>query len=488
MHQTTRIASTILIILFLISQLPTAAQSNADIKKSVEDLTSQLGMRHATLGVSVYNISKKKVVYEYQAQQSLVIASVNKLFTTAAGFDRLGTTFRFKTTLAYNGTIDNNGTLHGNLYIIGGGDPMLGSYRYKQTKPDSLFANWARALSKHNIRAIDGRICYNNNIFDDEATHTTWAWCDIGNYYGAGAYGLNFHENMYFAYFNSGLKTGFSTTIDHITPAMLNIHGFNEVTTGNEKSVEDICAYGDPASNTRYYRGTLPLGKKDYALRVAMPKPSQVCAEMFANYLKKKHVSISNYTTESNQVPKKATTILTYYSNTYYVIAQLTNQTSNNVYAESIFKYLGYNDYDKGSFANGSKSIYEYFKKLGLPNHGAKVVDGSGLSRWDHASAHFVSQFLAKVYEQNYFEDFRSTLSKVGESGTARNILSSMRGRINMNVKSGSMTDVKSFAGYTVNAAGDLLCFCIISNNHDYTTKEMSSKLEKVLQAIAQCQ
>ena len=103
------------------------SQNTANLQKTVTDISKEESMKHGSLAVSVYSIDRKSPVYGFNQQKSVIPASVTKLITTAAGFEKLGSGFRFRTTLGYSGNIDQNGTLHGNLFIIGGGDPLLGS-------------------------------------------------------------------------------------------------------------------------------------------------------------------------------------------------------------------------------------------------------------------------------------------------------------------------------------------------------------------------
>lgn len=464
---------------------PAQSQTAAAIKQSVNEVLQSTGMTHASLAVSVYNISKKEVVYSYHPQLSLTPGSLNKIFTTAVGFAHLGSDFRFKTTISYDGSIDQQGTLHGNLYIIGGGDPMLGSYRFRQTVPDTLFAAWKNALKGKGIHNIDGRIYFHTGIFDNHPLHDSWAWGDVGNYYGAGAYALNFHENMYFVRFNAGKKLGVPATVASIEPKDLNVRGYTDVTTAGEGTGDQVVIYGDPNNSVRHYSGTVPLGKSNFPVRGAMPSPPRSCAELFANYLRKHDVPISNNVAECTTLPDRLTTVIEYYSNTYYVIAQYTNQTSNNIYAESIFKYLGYNAYQKGSFNTGSKCINQYFKNHGLNANGVNVVDGCGLSRSNLVTTDFVCRFLTHLQGQTFFKDFCRSMAKVKESGTARNMLKDLPDNIDMYVKSGTLDNAKAYAGYVTNEQGEKLCFCVICNNHTCSQGEIKAKMEKILRPIA---
>ncbi len=477
-------------ILFVITFITTTllslqAQQTADLEKLVNQTRREAGMQHGVLAVTVYNVNTNKVIYSQNGDLSVTPASVAKLFTTGVGFARLGKDFRFTTKIAVRGDIDRDGVLHGNIYITGGGDPLLGSYRYRQTTPDTLFESWATAIKKKGIRKIDGRVCYNNSIFDEQNLHDSWQWGDVGNYYGAGVNGLNFHENMYFVYFNPGKKLGHPASAVRTVPKNLDIHGTCEVTTAGEHTGDHVVIYGTPTSKERLYRGTVPLGKKDFPVRGALPNPARTCADLLASYLRTHGISISSNSMQVYTTPDSLRQVVDYSSSSYYTIAQYTNLTSNNVYAESIFKYLGYAKYGLGSFTNGSRAVMEWFKEKGLDVGGVSIVDGSGLSRLNRTTTDFLCRYLTAVSKESYFDEFLQSLAKVGESGTAKNMLPGLPMGITVRVKTGSMDGVKSYAGYVLTPHGQKLAFAIVSNGHDCSDKAVAEKLDKILYKIA---
>lgn len=473
-----------LIALFLTIGFLGGAQQVSDLERTVLSVNREPGMQHGMLSVSVYNMTKGQELYSYNSQVAMVPGSVNKLFTTGVAFARLGSDFRFTTHIGIRGNIDREGVLHGNIYIIGGGDPMLGSYRYRQTSPDTLFEGWTRALKRKGIKRVDGRVCYNVGIFDEQPLHDSWPWGDVGNYYGAGVSGLNFHENMYFVYFNPGSKIGYPATCSRVSPKNVGVHGICEVTTGPEGSGDNVIIYGSPTGEERLYRGTVPLGKNDFRVRGAMPKPAKQCADLFSSYLRMHGVSISSNSMQVYSQPDSLRIVLDYYSSDYYTIAQYTNLTSNNIYAESIFKYLGYAKYGKGSFANGSKVVMDYFNEKKLEHSGVKVVDGSGLSPQNRVTADFVCRYLVSLGKEPFFKDFIQSLSKVGENGTAKNLLSNLPAGVSVRLKTGTMDGVKAYAGYIDAANGDRLAFTIISNGHELSSAAAAEKLNRILQKV----
>ena len=67
----------------------------------------------------------------------------------------------------------------------------------------------------------------------------------------------------------------------------------------------------------------------------------------------------------------------------------------------------------------------------------------------------------------------------------SRNLLPTLPAGISVNLKTGTLDGVKSYAGYITARNGDLLCYAIVSNNHDCSSKAVGDKLNKILLKIA---
>ncbi len=458
----------------------------AELERLVAAVEKESGMQHAQLSVCVYSTSRGSKVYGHHEQVSLTPASVNKLLTTGVGFAYLGSDFRFTTRLATRGRVDSEGVLNGNLYIIGGGDPLLGSYRYRQTSPDSLFDGWYRALKQKGINRIDGKICYIASIFDDQPLHDSWQWGDVGNYYGAGVSGLNFHENMYFVYFTPGARLGYPASVVRTEPRNIGVGAKCEVTTGPEGSGDKVVIYGSPTGGDRLYRGTVPLGKNDFRVRGAMPNPAQRCADQFAAHLRAHGLNVASQSMQLYSQPDSLIPLLDYYSSDYYTIAQYTNLTSNNIYAESIFKYLGYFKHGRGTYTNGAKAVMDWLREKRVEAGGVRVVDGSGLSANNRLTTDFLCRYLTAISKESFFYDFQQSLAVAGESGTARNLLQGhLQPGVRVHIKTGTMDGVKAYAGYVTAATGDKVAFAIICNGYECSPAVVTEKMNRILAKIA---
>lgn len=98
------------------------------------------------VGCAVADAATGEMLELHQALYPLPPASVTKAITTAYGLDRLGPGYRFRTALVTDGTI-NAGRLEGDLWLVGGGDPVLDT--------DAL-DDMARTLSESGIQQVSG--------------------------------------------------------------------------------------------------------------------------------------------------------------------------------------------------------------------------------------------------------------------------------------------------------------------------------------------
>jgi D-alanyl-D-alanine carboxypeptidase/D-alanyl-D-alanine-endopeptidase (penicillin-binding protein 4) len=97
------------------------------------------------------------------------LASNMKLFTTSTALARLGPQARIPTLLKTDGEVDRNGVLHGSLYLVGGGDPALGTPSFYGPFLGGLGTNLLllkRAVREAGISAVTGRLYADDSIFD----------------------------------------------------------------------------------------------------------------------------------------------------------------------------------------------------------------------------------------------------------------------------------------------------------------------------------
>lgn len=122
-------------------------------------------------------------VHRAGAARSVIPASSLKIVVGAVALERLGGDHRFTTTLA--GTAQD-GVVTGDLYLIGGGDPLLTSDAYpieadrepvfNETSLDVL----AQQLVDAGITRVDGDVVGDGSRYDDELYAPDWVEADRG--------------------------------------------------------------------------------------------------------------------------------------------------------------------------------------------------------------------------------------------------------------------------------------------------------------------
>jgi D-alanyl-D-alanine carboxypeptidase/D-alanyl-D-alanine-endopeptidase (penicillin-binding protein 4) len=97
-------------------------------------------------------------------------ASVEKLYTSVAVLSDLGPSARLQTKLMGAGHLGAGGVWHGDLYLVGGGDPTLGDGGFNRAWEDGYgptAAELARQLEARGIRRISGHLIGDGSIFDN---------------------------------------------------------------------------------------------------------------------------------------------------------------------------------------------------------------------------------------------------------------------------------------------------------------------------------
>lgn len=127
----------------------------------------------STASIQVVEVESGRVVAERNPALPVSPASNIKLFTTAASLDLIGSAFAFVTTVSIRGEVSAQGTLHGDVRIIGRGDPTLGG-RFHDGRAAAVMEGWADDLKRQGISTIAGDVVFEHGYFDDQWVHPTW--------------------------------------------------------------------------------------------------------------------------------------------------------------------------------------------------------------------------------------------------------------------------------------------------------------------------
>lgn len=123
--------------------------------------TSQVGM-------IVYDLDADSVIFRHNERQLMRPASTMKVITAITAIDKLGGDYQFKTELCYDGKIENK-TLTGDVYCVGGFDPLFNS--------DDMNA-LIESLQKMGVDTIRGHLFADKTMKDYNTLGEGWCWDD----------------------------------------------------------------------------------------------------------------------------------------------------------------------------------------------------------------------------------------------------------------------------------------------------------------------
>ena len=258
-----------LLLFFTCCFLNAAAQNVPQkINTAVNTFLNDDQLKHAIVSLYVTDIDGNKI-FALNEQYGLAPASTQKIFTSIAALSLLGKDFTYKTEIGYSGNI-SNGILTGDLIIKGYGDPTFGSWRYNQTKPDSILSFFVTAVKSAGIQKINGNIILDDGAFSYQPLPGGYIWEDMGNYYGSGSWAINWRENQYDLVLKPGKNIGDTSTIIKTEPALTIKEYNNFITTAEENSGDNTILYLPPYGNSAFAEGTIPKGVNQFTVSGAV--------------------------------------------------------------------------------------------------------------------------------------------------------------------------------------------------------------------------
>ncbi len=431
---------------------------------------------------------------EHNPRLALTPASVQKLVTTASALLALGQGYRFATLLEYDGSIDAEGVLQGNLYIRGSGDPSLGASKMNDSLAlEKVYGRWKQALESAGIVRITGHVIADDRVFDREMVPPRWLWGHIGNYFGAGASGLSANENEYTVYFRAGDAPGAPATVVGTDPEIPGMSFVNEVITGPAGSGDQVYIYGAPYQAERRLTGSVPHGARRFPVRGSMANPPGFVADTFYAFLKKNGFGIDgnpmvlpHLPPHRTAIPGQRHVIASWLSPSLAHIVYRTNMYSVNSYAENLLKAIGHHEKGEGSLNGGLAAIREIWEQRGIDTGGLSMFDGSGLSPSNRLTATQIMQILVMMAAEPSFGAFYNSLPLAGRSGSLGNHFKNTASEGQLRAKSGTLNNVRSFAGYAPMQNGRLAAFVLIVNDYQGSPAAMRDKMFGLMGSLSE--
>jgi D-alanyl-D-alanine carboxypeptidase/D-alanyl-D-alanine-endopeptidase (penicillin-binding protein 4) len=161
--------------------------------------------------------------------------------------------------------------------------------------------------------------------------------------------------------------------------------------------------------------------------------------------------------------------VLAEYTTPLPLVLARAGKRSQNVFAECLIKRLGYewarrqgSPNPRGTWSTGRAAVEEFLAKCGRSSPPTTVIDGSGLSRENRASAANFVDVLAYMHRHPDRQVFAESLSIAGRDGSLHKRMTTLPGTVY--AKTGYLRGVRTLSGYAVTPQGRWRAFSVLFN------------------------
>ncbi|CAF0827281.1 unnamed protein product [Adineta ricciae] len=449
---------------FLSIQCHTYAAVNTNFSTAWSHFMQDPQLSYATFSLTILDNSTGNIIFSHNENLGLAPASTLKTVTGAAALHYLGTDYRYKTILQYSGNINSFGILNGYIYIVGSGDPSLGSWRWNETKGEVVMERWLNAIRSRGIKECRGVVVDLSAWPDQTQTIPSgYPWGDLGNHYGTGHSALNWRENQFRLFLSPGSSVGDPVTLVYVDRPPPSVTLINEITTGAVGTGDRTNLFLAPDGTHGYLRGTLSVDTaKNFSIGGAVPNSALFVADELRQGMQwSNSMPIKIIYRNDEDLPKSRITLDIHVSPPMSEIIYWFERVSINMYGEALIKTIAYaintsSDTILSAYCNGEH---------GIEQAEVATIDGSGLSPENRITTRAIARVLHNVRKRApWFTSFEQALPIIN----------------NIRMKSGYIHNALSYAGYVNNQV-----FSIITNNFNGQRNSMRQKLFDLLDTLS---
>lgn len=395
----------------------------------------------------------------------LVPASIAKLVSVATAAEAVGWDYRFETAVLGTGPIVG-GTLTGDLVVVGTGDPSTGGRGGVDL--DEITA----AIRATGLRRVEGRVIGDDDRLEEPRPQLSWAWDDLGYATGALFGALNFAENRTSVTVAPGAAEGEPASLG-LPPGEPSLRLINRAVTSAPGSELLLWPEQRPGEPSLTIAGTIPADARPAQVGVAVGNPTLWFASALRDRLVAAGVEVTGAATDIDDIAppldrRGLAPLTTHVSPTLAAIARPLLKDSINVYAEALMRLNA----GRETFPTNDAALEGLVERLtawGVPADGYQLVDGSGLSRRNALSPEALLAVLRRMDDPSAQSPFVAALPIAGVDGSLdqRMVGTVAAGRVR--AKTGTMSNVRSLAGYVTTVGGERLAFVVMLNNFEGT-------------------
>lgn len=440
------------------------AEPEAGLRGALAAATEAARRSAPGLGVHVLDLSAEETVYAFEADRPRIVASNNKLFTSAAALVRLGPGYLLETSLLARGEVDD-GVLDGELAVVGGGDPLI-SGRRADGDTLALFRSWGDLLRRQGIRRVTGGVRLVTGAFDERTVHPDWPTDQLDAWYEAPVAALSFEDNCVLARVSPGPRAGAPARVD-VVPDVGAVDVRSTAVTVSGLPRSEVTVHRSPGSDELAVRGQIGLGAEPLEAWVTVDDPVAYFGAALRAGLRQADVAVEGSDSRSSGLEGEGWRVVAVHRSDLLSVLEVMNQRSQNLFAESVLKLLGRELCGEGSWPAGRSAVEEFLRDdVGLPAGSFSLADGSGMSRENRFTPRQLTRLLHFMFHHRWGREFLRTLPFSGQEDLRwERRLAEPPYRGNVFAKTGGLRAVSTLSGYAKGRSGRLYAFSILCND-----------------------
>ena len=392
--------------LFAMRRMPTLVSRDLNVEAFEAELAPFLGSLNdrSCVAVSVDGVP----IGETNPDLAVIPASNQKLVVASVALEQLGHDFRYTTTVEVPAE-PVDGAVKGDLYLVGGGDPLLSSVwyptsnleRHPVTSPTRL-ETLADGVVDAGIQVVEGGVVGDGSRYDDEFFASGW---------GVGV---------------AGLEAG----------------PYDALMVNDSRVLDDPLRADDPNEGAA----------REFTLLLE-ERGVQVAAAPAAGTAPADSIEVASV----QSAPMSA------------VVAEMLGNSDNNT-SELVVKELGLAASGSGTREAGLAAMQEQLDAWGLASDAVVLADGSGLSLENRMTC---ATLLALLQRSGADVSIGTALAVAGETGTLADVFVDHEVAGRLSGKTGTLNNppfnvdppaVKALAGYVAIEGGGAVEYVLILN------------------------
>ena len=437
-------------------------------------------VRRAVWGIVVHSLDKNERLLELNPQTLFVPASTAKVVSALTAADAVGWDYTFETKVFTTAPI-RDGVLTGDLIVVGSGDPT------PEGRAGDGFRVWVDALKAAGLKRVEGRIIGDDDAIDEPRPGAAWSWEDLGYTSGAIYGALNATENRMALTIAPGAAEG--------QPATLSVDDFaqNRPLVNRTRTAAATPTFIWPeqriGEEPLSIEGTVRPGTAPFRLFISSGNPTQWFVMQLRDRLIRGGIEVTGRAADIDDVQPRpdrsgGTLIYTHRSRPLSAIAIAMLKDSINLYGEALMRL---NAGDMPATNDGAlEGLRKRLAAWGIPKDGEHLVDGSGLSRRDLIAPETLFVLLKRAFEPAGTSPFVSGLPLAGVDGSLAARMKGTAAERNLRAKTGTMSNIRSLAGYVTTRDGEHLALVIMVNNYEGEGEDANEAIDRMAVRLAE--